>query len=880
MKKIISVIITVFMLITMLPTVSGAQSNGVIVDETYENAAKLVSAINKSYYLESVAPDSAISRGEFIRLALGLYDMDYIRADHPFTDVSPELAPFITHALDIGMIESGVKFYPDMPLTYDMATRVAVVMTGYTPQVMAGGSYAYAANSAKLFTGVEGTDMTVRNAVVLLANVLNTKMMVQSVYGSDNAQYIVSDETFLEMYHNIVWCEGVVRANHFTSLTSANGACADGHITIGLEEFQCAEPEYLGYNVRAYYQKDKHEIVAIHKQECIETAIAEFISIDGTRIHGYTKSGDECRLTLDSAYQFIYNGKAYMHAGFESLFDFDFGEAILVDNNSDRVYDVVFVWDYSFMNVDYVDLYNGRVFDVNNDAWIDLGGSECKYEVYYKYKYAIEKVELSDIAPGASLTYCLSKDGKYCRFYISEESIKGTLSEINTEQRLVKIGDNYYKYNDYFEKYYPGYLGKTTTYYFAYDGTLMYAGDAAASGKYGWLVNVGFSKDGLRKELYLRIYTEDGKLTDFVAAKNVILDGQKEDKNTLETALKSYITGDVYDRVIRFSLNDEGLVSHIDRASAAASAADMSSHKDDNDSLTRYYKGKYPYRYEAKNFGQYFRVSEATKVFKIPYLEADRDMEKNYSSYSYSSYFSDNQSYEICAYDINENGLAGCLVYSVKQTSGGADDVTSMQALASSSTSGVYIRKRTVYFPDESEVKTVYDFYRGGSFVAYTAYNETVSNYLKTAEPGDILRINANFNREIIGAILDYDISQKQKVYPTSSSITNVDIATYYDGYLDGYDGTNMNIVIDKTAEDIQSVAIEDYYSINTAKGEQIHVLVTKNSNGDIVDVELNAIDPNSLMSFKDVGNAADFVVLRRRNQNAQLAVVYTFVTK
>lgn len=883
MKRLIAFLISITMLTALVPLTASA-ANADTYDETYENAKKLVSAINTAYSLDKADPSAPVSRGDFLRLALGLYGMNFARAEHSFTDVDTDLAPFVTHALDTGMIESGVKFYPDTAVTYDMATRVAVVMSGYTPMVLSGGSYAYAANSAKLFAGVEGSDITVRNAVVLLANVLTTRVMEQSVFGPDNAEYKVSDETFLEMYHDVVWCEGIVKANQYTSLTSATGACADGHIMIGLEEFECSEPEFLGYNVRAYYKKDSRTVVAIHKSENIEVAMNEVRPLSGTRVEGYTTSDDESRITLDESYLFIYNGKAYMHAGYENLLNFDFGEAVFVDNNGDSKFDVVFVWEYSFMSVDYADNYNMRVFDKNNDAWIDLSASDCYYEVYYKYKYAMEKAEFDDIADGASLTYCLSKDGKYCRFYITEENVTGMISEINTEHRLVKIGDNYYKYNDYFEKYYPDYLGKTSTYYFAYDGTLLSAGSAmSTSGKYGWLSKVGQIANGLQNELYIRIYTEDGTLSDFVTAEKVVLDGDPKDRAAVKAALDSYISGgDVYDRVIKFKVNDEGLVSHIDRAVDAAGAADIRARKDDDNSLTRYYKDEYAYRDAAKNFSQYFRVSDITKVFKIPYLEADRDKEKNYSVYSYSSYFSNDESYNVCAYDVSESGLAQCLVYSEVQESGSSGgNESAMMKLAALSTSGVYIGKRTVYFPEESEVKTVYDIYRAGGFRAYTAYDEIVEDYMKKASPGDILRINANANGEIIGVIWDFDISEQEMVYPTSGdNKTDVNRVTYYSGYLDRFDGTYMNLVTDLTAETMDDVSVDEYYNLNTGRDYQIHVLATKDSNGDVVKVELNDIDADSLVTFSNAGKDASFVVVRRRNQNGQLAVVYTFVTK
>lgn len=869
MKKLTAVFLAIVLFVSVLPYAAGAQEANSSYDESFENALNLVSKINTKFAVSDFSADDKITRGDFLRLALGLYDMNYTRVSHSFTDVPDDLSPLVSYAIECGMIDSGVKFYPDNPVNYDMAVRIAVIMTGYTPKALSGG-YAYAAKYAKLLTDIEGSEMSAKNTVILLANVLNTKMMEQSVYGGDTSEYVISDRTFLETYHNIVFCEGIVQANVYTSLTSTNGAASDNHIIIGLEEFKCSEAEFLGYNVRAYYKKDTKQIVAMTKTDNTEITTKEISSVSGNNVNYLDDAGDEKRINLDASYQFIYNGKAYMHAGFEALFNFTQGSATFIDNNGDRAYDVVFVWDYNFMQVDYVDLYYGRVFDVNSDSYIDLSGDDCKYEVYYKYKYAMEKVELSDIAENATVTYCLSKDGKYCRFYITEENVTGKISEWNTSDKLVKIGDNFYQYNTYFETYYQNYFGKSATYNISYDGKLMSAGEAENSSfKYGWLSDVAPVNNGLNKAVYVRIYTEDGKLSDFQLAKKLTINGQKNitDQNAYTNTLEGYVQGSVYDRVIKFALNSDGEISLIDTGSVATKASDINSIKPSNDSLTRYYYGKFPYRSTPATFGKNFRVSASTVVFFVPSDEQARQSEKNFSIDSYSNYFTDNESYTVSAYDIDKTGLVRCLVYS---------STDSAETSADLATSGVLTAVRTVYFPEEGEVKTVYDVYRGGGYRSYTAYTQTVEDIMKTASIGDVLRIAVNSNSEITGAILDYDLSQTKFV----STPKDKNRVEYFDGYLDGFDGTHMNVVANKLALSIDEVSMEDYYHINTARGHQVHVTVVKDSAGNIKDVQMNNIDSNSLLTFKNVGTNADLVVVRRRAYYPQLAVIYHFVTK
>ena len=866
MKKLISLLLSVFVIASCVATVGFALDAEAVYDESYENALKLVTSVNKDFSVD-LAKDDIITRGDFVRLALGLYGIKFTKTQSVFEDIPEDLSPFIAYALDNGMIDSGVRFYPDNNLSYDMAIRIAVVMAGYTPKALNGG-YSAAAKSASLLKGTDGSEMTVRNAVILLSNVLNANVMEQSVFG-DVSEYTVSEKTFLEFYHNVVYCEGLVTANMYTSLTSVNGACADNRILIGTEEFVSADSEYLGYNVRAYYYKDNKKILALYKTENNYHSSNDVSGISGNSVSYYDADEKEVKIKLDPSYQFIYNGRAYMHAGFENIFSTCNGNFEFIDNNGDKLYDVVFAWDYKFMQVKYVDFYNWRVFDANNDAIIDLSGDDCKYEVFYKYKYVEEKAELTDISEGAILTYCLSKDGKYCRFYITEENVTGQITEVNKNEKLVKIGDAFYNYNEYFEKYYSDYIGKGGTFNISYDGKIMSAsGAGSGSLVYGWMDAVGRDTTGLDKKVYLKLYTQDGKLSVFEVAEKVVVDGAKITcEEAYNDVLLAYSQGSVYDRLIKYSLNEEGLLYTIDTASVAENVADIRSTKSDNNKLTKYYHDKYAYLNSTTSFGKQFRMTASTKIFFIPGTEEARSEEKNFSCDTYSSFFEDFESYTVAAYDISKTGVASAVVYSSTDTS------TSSANLA---TSALFIKARTVYYPDLGETKRVYDIFQGGAYKSCTAYTADVEAVMDTASPGDILRISRNSQDEIMGAILDYDVSSFSFV-STPSDKNRVE---YFQGYLDNYDGSNMNLVMNMTATDINEVAIKDYYHINTSRGSEVFVNVIKDRNGNIVSVEPNFIDRSSILGFSDVGTGADRVVIRRRAEAPGLAVVYRFITR
>lgn len=866
MKKIIAIILSISLMMSLLPSVSMASTAAHTADTLYENSLKLVSAINRNFSFD-ISKNDLVSRGDFLRLVLGLYNVNYTSKKNDFVDVSPELAPYISHALDTGMIETGMKFYPDNPVSFDMAVKIAVEMTGYKPKILSGG-YLMAANSADLLSGLDGTEMNYRNVVVLLANILNTKLMIQSVYGESSARYVVSDETFLETYHNIVFREGIVKANMFTSRTSVDGATPDNCIIIDYDEYKCSEPEYLGYNVRAYYNKDTRNIVAIYKVDNREVTTTDVSAVTDLQVEYWDDYGKAQKLTLDSSYQFIYNGRAYMHAGYEAYFTSDEAEITFVDNNDDGRYDIVFVWDYDYMNVRYVDLYNQRIFDTNSEEYIDLSADDCKYEVIYCFASSYEKAELADVAANASITYCLSKDGKYCKIFIAENNISGKLTEINKETKSVKIGDLYYTYNSYFEKYYLNTFGQQATFSIAHDGTLISASQVQGPGfKYAWLYDVAPYENGLSKSLMMKLYTQDGEMAVFRCAQDIVVDNDLMDyKKAYDDVLGDVILQSMYDRLIKYCLNDEGEISIVDTVWTPANAAEIMQPRHVRNNLTKYYQeDSCRYRNSISTLGNVFRVGSSTVVFKIPSSESLRNDEKNFYADMGISLFSNNSSYKIAAYNVDDSGLAECVIYEYDASSS-----------AKSGDSALLCKKRRVYYPDEGEIKSVYDVYFRGKYTSYFAQSSSVETAMEAVDAGDMIRISVNSRKEIVDVLLDYDVSADS--LKVTSSVTGS--VGYLKGYLDGYDGTYMKLITDMDAQSLEDVAMSDYHHINTGSAYEACVVVTRSQSGSILDVKVDNIDPNGILTFKDAGQLSDKVVVRRESDYPGLAAIYRFVTK
>ena len=145
-----------------------------------------------------------------------------------------------------------------------------------------------------------------------------------------------------------------------------------------------------------------------------------------------------------------------------------------------------------------------RIFDNNNSAYLDFSDSDTSYEIFYKFSNGIDKIDFTEITEGSVITYCLSDDGKYCRMYVTDDSVTGNFAEINRGEKTMYVAGQEYKYNSYFEKYYMSSYGKTGTFNIAYDGSIVSATINDTSGyKYGFLVDAALLNQGLEKSVFI-----------------------------------------------------------------------------------------------------------------------------------------------------------------------------------------------------------------------------------------------------------------------------------------------------------------------------------------------------------------------------------------
>ena len=380
-KKIIAIVISVLYLVSSFSVLAKAEDILLISDVDYSNELAAINAINPDYKLPEET--SAFTRSEFVKLLIDVMrPQPRVEAETGFEDVDSksDYASSLKFAKDFEIISVAQNFNPDDDVTYIQAVKMVVSALGYKPLADAKGSYPTGylaiANDIDLTDGVKGSgdnSLAIADGLKLICNAFDCAVMVQTGFGNDFVYDASTGETFLSYYRKIDTVYGIMNANEYTSLTSANDGLDDGYVKIGIDDFKTKGDfnHFLGYNVKAYVENED-EIIFVQKYETEEYVLN---TTDIDRIEGFSvivnENGKEKKYSIDESFSYIKNGKAFSvtSADFSSYFMFDTGEIILVDNNGDKKSDVVIANQYNYSVVSRVGVGKENIiYDSNSSA--------------------------------------------------------------------------------------------------------------------------------------------------------------------------------------------------------------------------------------------------------------------------------------------------------------------------------------------------------------------------------------------------------------------------------------------------------------------------------------------------------------------------------
>lgn len=599
-KKIVSVILCMALMCCFMP-ITAEEAAGETDAAVYGGEALgLINALEIADYEEAALADG-ITRAGFYRLAAvagGYGEAKYTAGRFSDVTASTENANYIEALANAGIISANAmgKVYPDGEITLSEASAVLVKILGYSLKADDKGGYPAGykrvALDLDLYDGMDGvTDESKINtgmAVQLIYNALDAEVMTNKTYGTDYK--MTEGGSLMYSVFRVKHINDVLKAVDISRLSGVNDVDAF-HIEIGELQLECRAVEniydYLGYNVDVFYKERTSEqfdkIVYMSKNSDnheITIDIEDVVSIDGQRVK-YTEENENKTKTASfiSGVPVIYNGVSTGQGFTKSMLDGKLGKIRLLDNNNSGGADVVFVDAYKNYVASYVDgkdyvMYN--MYDTADTIKLDTEEDDPYTIIYDKNgkESVITKIEKEDVVS----IYQSAPDAyqQYIRAYINGGVIEGVITVVRDNKKYITIDEVEYRVNDDCIKN----DGK-----FAESGTnvklyLDVAGRAAritrgsdSSMKYAYIM--GARTDGsFEKEIYLKLYTEDGEFKEYNAASKVIVDGEilKNTDTKIMTRLHdacaaqfgAAVGTDKYSSVIRFMLNDKGLISVID----------------------------------------------------------------------------------------------------------------------------------------------------------------------------------------------------------------------------------------------------------------------------------------------------------------------------
>ena len=652
-KKITALLCVLATLSVLLPQSVIFAKNDVAAEET----TALLNALN-------VNPGESVTQSSLINAMAGfLYE-------------KPQAAGSAEQiARSLGLIEEDEEFKPTSTVSREVALKYAVIILGYRAKAEQYGGfptgYNKLANELDLTNGLppKANDKLNQDAAAsLICSMIDADPMGVYISTDGNWGYAVQEGgSLLSANRDIEKIYGVLTATPDTSIYGEKGSY-EGTIAIDEVEY-LADGDYehlLGKNVVAYAKVKNDEATIIYvgervaKNTTMEIVDEDIIKVSDNflTIEYENENDDVKKIKLSYTPRVIYNGvylKNYTTADLKP----ENGSIRLVDNDGDKMYDVIFVTSYQTMVVDsvlaeeYIITNKYNYTNALANLTLKVGSDIVNHEIYK----GGELVTINDIRAGDILLVAQSKNAGDKRVTIivsDKENITAKITSVNTAKGLIGINGTMYKKSKDFDKQLTA-DGKTLKleeeYTFKFD----------ANGEISFVVAV--QKDTYKlllkvyeyEEKYYAVYMDtEGEWFTGELAKSVRIDGVKYADYVAYNEIKDYNA-----QVVKLETNEDGVVRYIDFAIETMDAME--------NEFTKTVKQGYEYRNATRSFDNigadldniYLRGD--FKMFIFPSDVSSKNKE-DYDVISSTKLLKpEGQMNYISAYDIDEYGYTSII---------------------------------------------------------------------------------------------------------------------------------------------------------------------------------------------------------------------------
>ncbi len=568
-------------------------------------------------------------------------------------------------------------FRPDDKVLFQEAVTIMVRALGYEPKAAQSGGYPtgymVVASENQMLKGITATaasPATRGDVAQLVFNSLTVNLMEQTGFGQ-NGSFEVVDKTLLFDRLNVEKAYGQITGTPETTLTGGSTTSED-KITINDKTFgegDTLASQYLGYNVVYYARIDKttdeKTLIAVipqdSKNNVLEIAAKNIVSVTGEAEANKTVSywredtNDKSPKTASIVAKptYIYNGKYIETLSNEQLKPTT-GNLILLDTDSNSVYDIVFANHFANLVVESVSSATGRVTDKYNNGSLLL--DEESTTVDFVLIRDGEEIKPAALEEWNVISYTISQDKQLIKAYVSTESILGTVThttddgfKIDSSATVYKKAANYpndIKLRDK-GRFYLDMEGNVA----AVDSTATTTG-TAIRGSYGYLV--GAVKEGTFEDrLKFKIFTAKGD-TEILEGSSKIRLNDKYGLTADEVLTAMGKDGGVTPQLITYETNSSGNLTGFDTAEDKTGTGEVN-----KGVFTKNISAaEQVYKRESQSLGK-VKVNEQTIVFDIP---SDAGTDTTKYEVRDMSMFKNETPYDIIVYDLQEDFSARAIV--------------------------------------------------------------------------------------------------------------------------------------------------------------------------------------------------------------------------
>lgn len=806
-----------------------------IVGTKYEEASEILGALGimvGDAETGNFRPNDNILRSEMAKVSVYSVGLEDVAKSSNYQTKFPDVVANhwangpINVAVQQGMVigDDIGTFRPDDPVLFQEAVTIMVRALGYEPMAAQRGGYPtgymVVASENQMLKGITATAATPASRgdiAQLVFNSLTVNLMEQTGFGS-NSSYEVVDKTLLYDRLNVEKAYGQITGTPETTLTGGN-TTAEDRIMINTETFiegDTLASQLLGYNV-VYYARidattDEKTLITVIPQDSknneLTISAKDIVSVTGSDTTNKTvtywknSEGSSTRTASIVANPvYIYNGKFAETLTLDQLKPTS-GNLILLDTDTNNVYDIVFVNHFTNLVVESVSSATGRVTDKYNNGSLLLDPKNTNTK-YVLIRNGV-KIEPTDLTEWNVISYTISADKQLIKGYVSTDSVLGTVTRTSTEGFKIDDSDKTYKK----ASNYPYEIGLRDKgrFYLDIEGNVAAvdatAGNAgvAIRGSYGYLV--GAAKSGnLEEKLQFKIFTADGKTTVFDAATKIRMnDKYGLTANEVLAALGK--DGTVTPQLITYETNSNGILTGFDIAVDKTSTGAVN-----RDVFTKNISAAEQVYKSASNMLGNVKLTENVIIFDIP-QEAGTDTTRY--AVRNMSMFSNNTPYDIIVYDLREDFSAGAIV------------VTSTTGVTEASSPIVLVDEIAQGQNEEfTTVDIVYGLENGSRVELMAADKNVFVKDSGTIAQGDIFQYSTNAKGEVDKITVLFNAGAKTTEF--EKKISN-DLSTVY-GKVTKKFADSVNVSVNGTVKNYSTVGATVYEYDSTRKTNNVSVV-------------------------------------------------------